>query len=315
MKPLKRIVLILSLLMITACSSFTSSESPILNDRPGSSEDSSEGMMPSFGDADFKGSSQDSDASAEKLIQQIGLEIETKFYAQTISDIEKLIANLGGYIQSSYVPQPRVNTEFNNLVASFTLMIPTSKIDAFILQTGEISNVVSERREAFNVTTAYRDTEARIVNLKAKETRLLELLQQTGSLSDLLMVENELSNTRYEIERLESSIRDFDARIQFTQFNLTIREVYEFTPNERGSLWDRVVEAFRVNAQRFVYVLETSFIFVVSELPFILLQLLLWILPLGLLYGLMRWLNRWSWFKNIKRVLKDSLFPNKHPKD
>lgn len=311
MKRIKIVLLLMMMLFISACSSLSSPDASDVNDRSGSSE----GMMPSFGDNDFEGISQENEeTSSEKLIQTIGLEIETKQYIETIENIEGLIKRLNGYILSSYVPQPRTTNEYSNLVASFTLMIPTAKIDAFILETGEFSNVVSERREAQNVTAQYRDTEARIATLRAKELRLLELLSQSGSLSDLLLVETELSNTRYEIERLESSIKDFDTRIQYTQFYLTIREVYEFTPSDRASLWERITEEFRVNAQNFLRILESSFIFVVTTLPFILLQLLLWFIPVGLIYLLVRRLKQFSWIKRLTEEFKRNPHP-KQPKD
>ena len=225
---------------------------------------------------------------SEKLIQNIGLELETKDYTETIRAVEALVKSLNGYIQNSYIPLPRNESEFSNLVANLSVMIPTSNIEDFILNTGKTSKIVSERREVYNVTDVYRDTEARIVTLQAKELRLLELLKQSGSLSDLLLIENELSNTRYEIERLESSIQDYDKRIAYTQFNLSIREVYEYSPSERAGLWERIVEAFSSNAQSFIRTLENGFVFIVSTLPFLLVEVALWILPILIIYFIYR---------------------------
>ena len=144
--------------------------------------------------------------------------------------------------------------------------------------------------------------------MQAKELRLLELLKQSGSLSDLLLIENELSNTRYEIERLESSIQDYDKRIQYTQFNLTIREVYEYSPSERASLWERIVEEFTSNAQGFLRALESGFIFIISTLPFLLVELALWFIPILILYLIYRKVskkrNMKLWFKH--KVKTDS---------
>jgi hypothetical protein len=263
-------------------------------------------MEPTF-TKDETGINKDSTESpSEKLIQTIGLELETKEYTQTVADIEALVKSLKGYVQSSYVPRPRNETEFSNLVANLSVMIPTASIDDFILKAGNTSNIVNERREVYNVTDIYRDTEARINTLKAKEVRLLELLKQSGSLSDLLMIENELSNTRYEIERLDASIQDYDKRIEYTQFNLTIREVYEYSPSERAGLWERIVKEFTSNAQSFLRALESGFIFIVSTLPFLLVEVVLWILPLLFVYFVFR-----KYFKkrNIKHWFKEKIRP------
>lgn len=289
MKFRKIITILLMILLITACSSFSTPKDTSSNDNYGSTSEESEGMAPSF--TNDKNATINKDVTGlpnEKLIQSIGLELETKQYTKTVAEIEALVKSLNGYMQNSYVPRPRNDNEFSNLEANLTVMIPTTSIEDFILKAGSTSNIVTERREVYNVTDVYRDTESRINILKAKELRLLELLKQSGTLSDLLLIETELSNTRYEIESLESSIQDYDTRIKYTQFTLTIREVYEYSPSEQASVWERIVEGFTNNAQIFLRTLESVFIFVVTALPFILIQVLLWCLPLLFIFLIYR---------------------------
>lgn len=300
MKFRKIIILILFVFMFSACSSFTSPKEESSIDNGGAVTEGSEGMIPSFTNDEMDQSKNIIETPSEKLIQNVGLEIETKEYTTTVSEIEALVRSLNGYIQNSYIPRPKMNNEFSNLEASLSVMIPTVSIDEFILKTGQTSNIVSERREAYNVTDSYRDTESRITTLKAKELRLLDLLKESGTLSDLLMIENELSNTRYEIDRLQATILDYDKRIQYTQFNLIIREVYEYSPSDEASLWERIVEGFTNNAQSFIRTLETGFIFIVTTLPFLLIQLLLWCIPLIIVYFIYRKVSKKKflpWFK------------------
>lgn len=306
MKFRKIIILTLFILLISACSSFSSPKEEGSTDNSGAVTEDSEGMIPSFNNDQVDQSKNISETPNEKLIQNIGLEIETKQYTTTVSEIEALVRSLNGYIQNSYIPRPKAENEFSNLQASLTVMIPTVSIDDFIIKAGKTSNIVSERREVYNVTDSYRDTESRISTLKAKELRLLELLKQSGSLSDLLTIENELSNTRYEIERLESTILDYDKRIKYTQFNLTIREVYEYSPSEQASLWERVVEGFTNNAQSFIRTLENGFVFIVTTLPFILIQIILWCSPIVIVYFIYRKVSKKKflpWFK--QKMIKE----------
>ena len=306
MKYTKITILLLIIRLFSACSSFSSPKESDSIINSGSVSEQNEGMEPSFTKDEFGTSDlEQTSLSNEKLIQTIGLELETKEYTKTVEAIEALVKSLNGYIQNSYVPLPRNESEFSNLVASLSVMIPTAHIEDFILKAGTSSNIVSERREVYNVTDVYRDTQARIVTLEAKELRLLELLKQSGSLSDLLLIETELSNTRYEIERLESSIQDYDKHIAYTQFNLSIREVFEYSPSERAGLWERIVEEFTGNAQGFLRALESGFIFIVSTLPFLFVELALWFLPLLVIYFIYRKISKKrnvkQWFKrNIK---------------
>ncbi|HCT63048.1 MAG TPA: hypothetical protein DIC19_03010 [Erysipelotrichaceae bacterium] len=315
MKTRSLILLITIVFLFSACSTFSSPKETSSTDQSAGISEQSEGMEPSFTKDNFGSNNLEQPSiSNEKLIQNIGLELETKDYTKTVEAIEALVKSLNGYIQNSYIPLPRNESEFSNLVANLSVMIPTSSIEDFILNAGKTSKIVSERREVYNVTDVYRDTEARIVTLQAKELRLLELLKQSGSLSDLLLIENELSNTRYEIERLESSIQDYDKRIAYTQFNLSIREVYEYSPSERAGLWERIVEAFSSNAQSFIRTLENGFVFIVSTLPFLLVEVALWTLPIMFFYFVYRKVtkkhNVTFWFKNritnrIKTSSKD----------
>lgn len=302
MKFRKILLFILLISLLSSCSSFLSPSEESSIDQSG---EMSEGMVPSYTD-DEQGISKDvtNISSDEKLIQTIGLEIETKQYTTTISDIEALVKSLGGYIQSSYIPRPKAEAEFSNLQANLVVMIPTKSIEDFILEAGKSSNIVSESREAYNVTDSYRDTKARITTLKAKELRLLELLNQSGSLSDLLMIEDELSNTRYEIERLESTILDYDKRIEYTQFNLSVREVYEYSPSDEASLWEKIVEGFSSNAQNFLRSLETGFVFIVTTLPFILIQFILWCLPVAFIYFIFKKFSKNKSFNLFKKFIK-----------
>ncbi|NTW91090.1 MAG: DUF4349 domain-containing protein, partial [Erysipelotrichaceae bacterium] len=88
--------------------------------------------------------------------------------------------------------------------------------------------------------------------------------------------------------------------IQYTQFNLIIREVYEYSPSDEASLWERIVEGFTNNAQSFIRTLETGFIFIVTTLPFLLIQLILWCIPLIIVYFIYRKVSKKKflpWFK------------------
>lgn len=307
MKYRSLITLILIVFLFSACSSFSLPKETSSTENSAAISEQSEGVEPSF-IKDNLGSSDREKAilSNEKLIQTIGLELETKAYTKAVDEIEALVKSLNGFIQNSYVPLPRNANEFSNLVANITVMIPTSSIEEFINRAGTSAKIVSERREVFNVTDVYRDAEARIVTLQAKELRLLELLKQSGTLSDLLLIENELSNTRYEIERLESSIQDYDKRIAYTQFNLSLREVYEYSPSERVGLWERIVEAFSNNAQSFIRMLENGFIFILSTLPFLVVEVALWIVPISLIYFITRRITK---KRNIMAWIKHKIKP------
>ena len=221
----------------------------------------------------------------QKIIHSLNLQLETKDYTTTIQSIENLTASLRGYIQTSDIPRNPEGEKYSGLLARFTLMIPTTKIEDFITSTSDFSNIVKESRNAQNITDEYHDTASRLTTLKTKQTRLLELLKKSGTLSDLLQIESELSNTRFEIERLETQMKSYDTRIQYTQFDIIVQEVYTYTPKiENTSIWQRIVDEFGRNWKVFSYNIAEFFVFAISGLPFLLFQLAIVIIPLFILY-------------------------------
>jgi len=125
MKFRKILTIVLIIILFNACSSFSNPKETGSNDNYGATEER-EGMVPSFTNDEMDQSNKNiTGLPNEKLIQTIGLELETKQYATTVDEIEALVKSLNGYIQSSYIPQPRNDVEFNNLETTLTVMIPT----------------------------------------------------------------------------------------------------------------------------------------------------------------------------------------------
>ncbi len=287
MKKMKWFVSLLILLSLFACAAKNSSIAP--SEQPKAADNyqgtAVENSRDNYTLYDQKGTPP---ATADqKIILAVGLDVETKDYAKAITNLEQLTKDYGGYIQYSMIPRNPAGEKYASLNATYNLMIPTDKITDFVQKVGEFTNIVKESRNATNITDAYVDTEARIANLKAKEVRLKELLKQSGNLSDLLQIETELSNTRYNIEAMERQLQSYDTQIQYTQVNVSIMEVYTYTPDQQSvSLWDRIVDEFKNNWKNFGWYMSSALVFVVSELPFILLQLVLALIPIYLLYAI-----------------------------
>ena len=229
----------------------------------------------------------------EKLITSIRLEMETKEYEQTISALEKSVLDMGGYIQSSNVPKHASNVKNSGLTANFHFMVPTSKIEEFLNMTEGLGSVTNINRNVENVTDVYLDTEAHINNLELKEQRLIELLNESGSLSELLQIEDKLSSTRYEIERYKSAIQNYDKRIDYTEIRVTVREVYIYTPKTQNqTIWERISSEFNNSLGNFKTAMEDLFVWTAGVLPFIIIRVLIFLLPFGIIFMVIKKIRR-----------------------
>lgn len=186
-------------------------------------------------------------ASKRKLIRNASMNVETQEYETLMANLEARIKELGGYIQnmesyngnSYYSSKPRRN-------ANLVVRIPQAKLDEFIGSVSDLANVVNRTESVNDVTLQYVDMQSHKESLQVEQARLLELLERAESLEDIITLENRLTNVRYQIESMESSLRTFDDQVDYSTVNLRIEEVVVYTPVtvEEKTVWQRMTEGF-----------------------------------------------------------------------
>jgi len=327
---IKKYILLLAILLITlslfGCSA---NKSSVSSDVAGNSEVQSMGgtgqvttpaVAPSMPPTDSKadgvnyGVTSDSSANTptkesvstpntnEKLVKNIQVSMETKEYEKTVASLQSSVINIGGYIQTSNVPKNPNKEKYSGLKANFSFMVPTSKVEEFLVSTNKLGSVTNTNRTVQNVTNTYLDAETHIRNLELKEKRLLELLGKAGSLKDLLEIENNVSNTRYEIERYKATIKDYDKRIAYTELSVQVNEVYTYTPKtEKQTLSQRISSEFNNGFEDFKSGMSNLSVWIVGVLPFIIIKLGIFAIPCFLIFLVIK--------KIIKKVDKNKAAP------
>ncbi|MBO7148897.1 MAG: DUF4349 domain-containing protein [Clostridia bacterium] len=166
--------------------------------------------------------------SDRKIIYNAWADIETKEYDNSISTLNALCEKYGAYFESSssYGGHIGSNSERRS---NFTIRIPVERYSDFVSEVGSIGTVTNSGENNRDVTEEYFDTEARLESAKLREERVLVLLENAGSLDDILALERELSDIRYEIESYEGNLRKYDSLISYATYTLNISEVIEYT--------------------------------------------------------------------------------------
>ena len=82
----------------------------------------------------------------------------------------------------------------------------------------------SESVSADDVTEEYADLEARLNNHRAEEAQYLALLQRAGTMSETLEVTRALSEVRYQIERMEGQLKNYDSRVDYSRISISLSE-------------------------------------------------------------------------------------------
>lgn len=213
------------------------------------------GISPSYGGdynydeseiASENKTSASSPLEGRKIIKTVNVSAETKEFDDACRQIATLVTELGGYVQSSNSYGRSYYYASNaSRSASYTLRIPADRLSEFMDATSGAVNIISQTENVDDITETYVDTEARLNALRLEEERLLALLEKGDNLSDIITVEERLSDVRYQIESYTARIRGYDTLIAYSTVNIEISEVIEYTPAKTASFGDRISKAFR----------------------------------------------------------------------
>ena len=237
-----------------------------------------------------------------KLITTMNLSAETENFDNLMGNLEKQITEMGGYIESSNQWNGRADAYGNRLEnrnAYLVIRIPAEKLGSFVTMMEENSNITSKSQSVEDVTLAYVDLESHKKALLAEQERLLELMEMVETVEDLITVEDKLANVRYQLESMESQLRTYDNKINYSTVNLDIQEVQRLTPAEEPTVWGRIRSGFSENMYAAGQDIQNILIGIVINIPYI----LIWIVILAVVLLIVFLLARHEKKKKEKRLL------------
>lgn len=181
--------------------------------------------------------------SNRKLIRTVHLGVETIEYEALIASINEKVAALGGYFESM---DESVHTWTTPETRSFTstIRVPKDRADELITVVESSANVTSRSENTEDVTLNYVDTESRKKALETEQKRLTELLDKADTVEDLITIENRLSEVRYQIQSIESQLRTYDDKIDYTTIYLSVTEVERIVPKAEETFLSRIMVGF-----------------------------------------------------------------------
>ena len=209
----------------------------------------------------------------EKIIYSGDATVETTEFEQSVAALEKMIKDCGGFIESSsvngnnYYDSSRGYT--SRRTATYTLRIPSAKFAGLMTSLSSIGNVPYTHTYTENVTAQYYDVQARLTALKAQETRLLEMMEIAETVEDIITIEDKLTDVRYRIDSLQSSLNNWDRRVAYSSLSVTLKEVQVYTPETvtkityGEELWRTFTGAIENTGEFF----KDLLLFLVSALP------------------------------------------------
>jgi hypothetical protein len=168
------------------------------------------------------GTSSSSIQIQDRLVVKSGqIQIEADNYDGILNEIIKLTGEYKGFVNNSTSSL----TPASKKQGSINVRIPAGVFDEFVRKIVGLGKVMSEKVSSKDITDEFIDVQARLNTQKELEKRLLELLNdRTGKLSDVIEVENKLSDVRSKIESAEGRINFLKNQAEYSTLQINVFE-------------------------------------------------------------------------------------------
>ena len=159
-----------------------------------------------------------------KLIRDGSAEVQTKEFDKFVTELEKTVAALGGYLESSNI-QNNSYSDYSNRYADFTVRVPAEKFDEFFEKVGSLATLTNKTSSIRDITADYIDVESRIKALEAEQKSLLSILERATKISDIIEVQSRLTDVNAQLDAFNSKLRSFDNLVAYSTIILNVEEV------------------------------------------------------------------------------------------
>ena len=161
--------------------------------------------------AKLKSAARAGEESADRKIVRTGaLELTVKSPADAAEQIRRMAESMGGYLETAQITGTRETP-----TADITIRVPAAHFEDAKAQIRKLAvRVESEKTDARDMTRQYVDMEARLRNLRAEEVQYLTIMKSAYKISDLLEVEQKLSEVRGQIEQQQAELQTLSKQVE-----------------------------------------------------------------------------------------------------
>jgi hypothetical protein len=147
------------------------------------------------------------------------IEVPVNTLSERYDKLKALSAEYGGTVfSSSYYESDSGKTQY------VTVKINSKDFDTFSARLSEIGTVKSFSSNSDDVTQQYIDVTAKLTNLEASRDRLLALYNVTANLSDIIALENAITNVQYQIDYTTQQKLYYERQTSKASISVTLSE-------------------------------------------------------------------------------------------
>jgi hypothetical protein len=205
------------------------------------------------------------------IIYNASLHIEVKNYSKVQTELEQIVASMGGYLVKSNV----YHHGEQQLSGEATARVPQDKFHPFLKEVEKLSVKVYNRSiSGKDVTEEYVDLESRLKSKRVVEERLLTFLEGAKKTEDLLRISNDLAKIQEEIEQVTGRMNYLQNQSALATVTIQMEENKLVVPpiNKEGlNTWAKTKQAFAESMNGLFSFASSLFIFLIGYSPILIL--------------------------------------------
>ncbi len=152
-----------------------------------------------------------------RVIQNASLTIQVDDVRTAATAVRDVAVGLGGFVE-----QLSVSGDGEFASGFVVIRVPQEEFFAAQDRLNALGTVLDESVGSQDVTEQFVDLDARLRSLESEEASLLQLLDRANTVSEILIVENELTRIRTEIERLQGQLNFLERRVALATISVSL---------------------------------------------------------------------------------------------
>ncbi len=284
---LSLIAIVLLAMLVAACSGGAGSSASNGAAVPAAGSDQS--AQNSNGSTSSSSSKSSAGTPQQYLIKSFNINMEVKDTRRVAADLQAWISATDPLSLVTNANYQQVDNNLYSVTLAFSVQASLfpgieNYLNSYPTQHGgKLLNVAMNTQD---VSGDYIDSQSRLTNLKAEQLRLLTLESHAQALTDILAIDQQLTDAEGQIEQTEAHLSDLKSQTTF--YNVTVNlqpaEVAITPPSSGGwsfsAIWQGALNAIKVVAQALATIAIWLLLFSV------------YIVPLGIVIWLVRhWLR------------------------
>lgn len=157
--------------------------------------------------------------AGQKLVRRANLNLKVDSLTPASQRIRSIATQQNGVIVTEELYSGERGRDTSG---TMTISVPAASLDATIALLEKVGDVQFRNTSSEDVTATYVDTDARVKSMTASVQRIRNLLSKASSVTDLVALENELSQRQAELDGLTAQLTTLKDQVSMSPITISL---------------------------------------------------------------------------------------------